>query len=499
MKTIKFPKKINKLNFQIEFSFFWKVFFIAIILNTLAVKLLQANMIVWIVTTITVVCAVPFYVYDHYLDQYYQSRFIELSQYMENIITAFCRQKAKIKASLEDVKVLFEPGQNMYQCLDNALYYINQGQHKTELYQEAFAYIEKDYNNRRLRLIHKYMIEVTYNGGDYESTADVLLEDRKLWYESTNNLINRKTRRYMMTIVMVIAVVLLTAFMDYILISKASFQNGSIRDSAWYHVSAAVAIILLQYVLKKSSHDKTMDWTEWERTGHQDLGEDKLNERYTYVCDYASNPAPYIQKSIIKSTPFLIAAALIYIFLHKTVISVVLIVIAALIIFNYPLSYTILNKSLKKELSISLAQWYLQLSLLMKNNNAQVAIEKSIADAPPLLKKEIKLLIDRINDNPTDIRSYTRFFESAPFRDTSVVTAMQLLASMSNVGNDQAAYQLNQLVSSAYSMQHEADKIMSDNIMTQMQGLYEIPDLIVSFKLLADMTLLIMLFFKAYI
>ena len=64
-------------------------------------------------------------------------------------------------------------------------------------------------------------------------------------------------------------------------------------------------------------------------------------------------------------------------------------------------------------------------------------------------------MIDRIDDNPNDISAYTAFLSY--FHDPSIISAMQMLASMANAGNNQAAYQLTQLVDSAFLMQHEAD------------------------------------------
>ena len=79
------------------------------------------------------------------------------------------------------------------------------------------------------------------------------------------------------------------------------------------------------------------------------------------------------------------------------------------------------------------------------------------------------------------------------------MSAMQMLASMANAGNDQAAYQLTQLVDSAFLMQHEADVLTNKNIMGRMKSLQDIPDVLVSLKLLVDLLLFMFVIFQSYL
>ncbi len=126
---------------------------------------------------------------------------------------------------MEDVRNLFTPDNHMYQCISNTIYYIDRGSFSKELYQEAFAYIEKDYDNRRLHLIHNFFIQVTYDGGDYASTADLLLADKKLWYDSTMDLMQQKKKRFLTTSGFIAAIVLLCAFLDLMLCNTISLPS----------------------------------------------------------------------------------------------------------------------------------------------------------------------------------------------------------------------------------------------------------------------------------
>lgn len=490
-KILKLPKKINKGSFI-------KSLCIALLLNFITNFLLQANHIVLIITTLSVCVMVPFFIEDHNLAEHYKQRFFDLSQYMENMLITFCRRQARIRSSLEDVRNLFTPDNHMYQCISNTIYYIDQGSFSKELYQEAFAYIEKDYDNRRLHLIHKFFIQVTYDGGDYTSTADLLLAAKKLWYDSTMDLMQQKKKRFLTTSGFIAAIVLLCAFLDLMLCNTISLPSDiTIVQLPAYQIITAIFIILIQFVIKQSFHSLSMDWIAKDSIGHKNFSEEQLEKRYDFVQEYTKDSLPYFRKNLIKASPFLIASIIVFVIFHKWYLSLPLGIIFICILFKDQFIFQIVNKTLRKEVTYALSQWYLQLALLLKNNNAQVSIEKSLEDAPALLKREIRLLIDRIDDNPNDISAYTAFLSY--FHDPSIMSAMQMLASMANAGNDQAAYQLTQLVDSAFLMQHEADVLTNKNIMGRMKSLQDIPDVLVSLKLLVDLLLFMFVIFQSYL
>lgn len=497
-KYIKLPRKINKLDFSISPSVFFKISILALMLNNIAAYLLQANIIVMVITSVIVMLMVPFFVYDKYLYQYHSQRFFDLSQYMENIIIAFTRHNAKIVVSLEDVRNLFPADNHIHHCLDNVLYYINNGQHKNELYAEAFQYIEKDYDNPKVRLIHQWIINVIYDGGDFQSTSQILLNDKKAWYDATQNLINKKKSYFNVTCISVLLCVAMCAYLDYVISYKVTLSaDMRISDFPAYQIVTCIFLLMIQWTLKKSYHNATMDWIAKDTIGHAQMSKKDLLQRYDFIKNFSTNPWSYYRKDLITASPWLIASVVFYLIFYKWQISLVLLVISLFFLFKDRIAFNIENKKIHSELYYALSQWYLQLALLLKNNNSQVAIEKSIKDAPPLLTDELQLMIDRINENPNDITSYTKFMEY--FHDPSIISAMQILSSMANAGNDQAAYQLAQLLDSAFLMQQEADKTTNDNLMINMKNLYNLPDMFIALKLVIDALLMMMLCFQTYL
>ena len=311
-------------------------------------------------------------------------------------------------------------------------------------------------------------------------------------------LMQQKKKRFLTTSGFIAAIVLLCAFLDLMLCNTISLPSDiTIVQLPAYQIITAIFIILIQFVIKQSFHSLSMDWIAKDSIGHKNFSEEQLEKRYDFAQEYTKDSLPYFRKNLIKASPFLIASIIVFVIFHKWYLSLPLGIIFICILFKDQFIFQIVNKTLHKEVTYALSQWYLQLALLLKNNNAQVSIEKSLEDAPALLKREIRLLIDRINDNPNDISAYTAFLSY--FHDPSIISAMQMLASMTNAGNDQAAYQLTQLVDSAFLMQHEADILTNKNIMGRMKSLQDIPDVLVSLKLLVDLLLFMFVIFQSYL
>lgn len=54
---------------------------------------------------------------------------------------------------------------------------------------------------------------------------------------------------------------------------------------------------------------------------------------------------------------------------------------------------------MKEAVYLALPGWFMELALLLQNNNVQVSIEKSKNSAPPVLRYEIECLEERLKKN----------------------------------------------------------------------------------------------------
>ena len=81
----------------------------------------------------------PFLILDGYKQMYEHKRFLDLSDYMEQILYSF-RTEQKIVGALKDTQALFGEGQ-MYEVIGKAVDYIEGGRYQRDLYKEALEMI----------------------------------------------------------------------------------------------------------------------------------------------------------------------------------------------------------------------------------------------------------------------------------------------------------------------------------------------------------------------
>ena len=95
----------------------------------------------------------------------------------------------------------------------------------------------------------------------------------------------------------------------------------------------------------------------------------------------------------------------------------------------YNISYFAFYAQIKSELAAGVPEWVFDVVLLLQRENVQVAILKSIDNAPPVLKHELYSLQQKIIDAPADPNSYLTFLDR--FEIDGVEDAMRTLYSIS--------------------------------------------------------------------
>ena len=127
----------------------------------------------WYFTALVALACVgnlPFLILDGYKQMYEHKRFLDVSDYMEQILYSF-RTEQKIVSALKDTWSLFETGR-MHTVIGQAVAYIEQGTYQWDLYGEALGIIEEEYPASRLPAIHGYLRMVESNGGSCGPAID---------------------------------------------------------------------------------------------------------------------------------------------------------------------------------------------------------------------------------------------------------------------------------------------------------------------------------------
>ena len=178
-----------------------------------------------------------------------------------------------------------------------------------------------------------------------------LLADKKLWYDSTMDLMQQKKKRFLTTSGFIAAIVLLCAFLDLMLCNTISLPSDiTIVQLPAYRIITAIFIILIQFVIKQSFHSLSMDWIAKDSIGHKNFSEEQLEKRYDFAQEYTKDSLPYFRKNLIKASPFLIASIIVFVIFHKWYLSLPLGIIFICILFRINLFFRSLIKRYVKKL-----------------------------------------------------------------------------------------------------------------------------------------------------
>lgn len=120
-----------------------------------------------------------------------------------------------------------------------------------------------------------------------------------------------------------------------------------------------------------------------------------------------------------------------------------------LIVTAYLMPWFSLRTAVRKQADLIRYQFpiYLrQLQILLQNNTVVKAIELSIPQAPPYLRKELSLLHERLLSEPGKLVSYTAFMDR--LNQPEIQRAMKWLYRFENTGQKDAGRQFNRMIAS---------------------------------------------------
>lgn len=492
-KRLKFFKFLNPKNLEKEvhvygYHFSWKTNALVNICSLLGIgaiavifKLLP---IYFAITIVTVIIVLPIFILDIYKRMFEQKRFADVITYMEQILYSF-EKSGKVVAALKETREIFETGQ-MRDMIDSAITYIEEGKIKTQkgVLQEALEIIEKPYECVKIHTVHELLISSEEYGGDTDNSIMLMLEDIEIWKRRGYRLQADKKKSHTDNIISIIVATILCAVALYVLNGMSALFPGATDVNIFkvgiIQVSSALFILFMLLVFWKSSSSLTSNWLNDEYLHEQQY----ILDSYDAVMNY--DDAKEKKKSLIFAAPFLIAALPAFLFSYSW-IGIICILIAIFMLFQHKIGYNLAKKSVNEEMYIALPQWLMEIALLLQNNNVQVSISKSIVGAPPVLQKELVSLMDRLRQNPDNLKSYTDFCRNFDIPETQ--SCMKMLHAISESGTGNAKVQINNLIQRVNEMQDMADQIQNESTAFKMKMIFSYPIIGATVKLLVDLTI----------
>ncbi len=423
----------------------------------------------------------PGMILDGYKNMYEHKRFLEVADYMEQILYSF-QLEGKILTALQDARSLF-PGGGMQDAINAAVAYIEKGVYEKDLYQEALSQIETQYPGRRISAIHNFMRIVEKNGGDCRNAVQLLLEDKALWAENVLLLQEdkRKARRRVI-MALVITMILAAIFHG---VYRSMPEVYSIVGNPVTQVATFCYLILNILIFRKANRELAGSWLE--REGISD--EKKIRHYWKVVKEYKGHEG--WKKGMIWAAPFLLVAVFFQIkgYLYAMV---AMAVIAIFVLNQYKIAYRISYEGVVKEISLRFPQWLMEMALLMQGNNVQVAIAKTVLEAPAVLRPELQKLVKNLKKQPEAIEPYMEFLER--FQLSYVQSAMKMLYAISETGTGDTQEQIRVLVKRNGKLLDKSEKTLNERNLAGITLTGYLPQITISFQMMINMVVFMMVF-----
>lgn len=434
----------------------------------------------------------PVLVLDVFQKMFEQKRFSDIATYMEQMLYSF-QKSGKVLLALKECRTLFEKGQ-MRDCIQEAVYYLERGKAKGEdgILKEALELIEKAYPCTKVYLVHELLIGAETYGGECETSILLLLKDIELWKRRGYKLQQEKKNSHKDNLISIVIATLLCAVALYILDSMKNLFGTARMPFDIFRVtivqcSSLLFILFCIYVFAKSTKSLSRNWLK-EPDGRKT--EDVLDS-YWFVVNYEEKKER--RKSIwMGGVPLF--AAVVLIFCRKYAIALVLTGVAGFLLIQHRVGYTLAKKDVTEELYMAFPQWLMQMALLLQSNNVQVSLQKSIMQAPAILKPELEKLMEQINEAPDRLTSYTGFCSLFDIPEAS--SCMKMFHAISEAGSGNVKEQMKELLKRVGEMQGMADELRNKSIAFQMKMIFSYPVVAATIKLLCDFSIGMLYMFR---
>lgn len=426
----------------------------------------------------------PGIILDAYRNMYEHKRFLDMADYMEQLLYSF-QNSQKILTALKDTASLPFRGK-MKETVKKAADYIEAGQaQEGKLYQEAFAIIEEEYPNRRISAIHKYLLSAEKNGGDNTDSVELLLKDKNIW---TDNVLilqeERKSKRNLVFAALLLTVAFGAVFQG---VYRGMPPEYGILGSVTMQAAATVFLMLNIWIFRKANKEITKSWADNDK----EPKEEQYIRYYHSVMEYDEKKERKLSRKL--GIPALIITGILFLAGFKTA-EVIAAIIAVFLLNQHKIGYRISYNRVVKEINRAFPQWLMQMALLLQTNNVRRAVSESVEDAPAILRPALQELSEKFKTEPDSPELFTGFL--GKFELSSIQSAMQMLYSISSLGSGEVRTQIRTLIERNTSLLDKAEKARNEEKLTKIVTLFYVPQLTLSAYLMTGMVMFILMFLQ---
>lgn len=494
------PKNLAKEVHIYGYHFSWKthvLFMLGTLAGISAVGIVfKLSAVYFFIVAAAAIVLLPVLILDMYKKMYEQKRFADAAAYMEQMLYSFLKT-GKVISALKESREIFEDGQ-MRRTIEAAIGYLEEGkEHAGQgLLRESLSRIEAAYPCTKLRVVHNLLINAEEYGGEAEASVMLVLEDLEVWKRRGYQLQADKKKSHTDNIISIIVATAMCMTALYVLNAMKDmfapesplviFRIGAIQ------ISSVLFILLLYIIFVKSSKSLTADWLAEE--GVMDSA--YILQCYETVKDYERPERK--GKSVFGGffgagkrslwvALLLLIGAIIFMLRQHYLIAAIVTMVGIFVMIQHKIGYHLAKKDLTREMYLALPQWLMELALLLQNNNVEVSIVKSREGVPAALQGELDALIGRMEKTPGKLSAYTDFCKAYDMPE--VQSCMKMLHALSENGTGDIKMQMNHLIQRVNEMQNKADILRSESAAFRMKMIFSYPVIAATGKLLADLTM----------
>lgn len=413
---------------------------------------------------------------------YEQKKFTDAVDYMEYMLYEF-KKKPKILYALRAAEDSCTG--DIKKRIKKAIDYIENGVYRNNLYKEAFYFIEEGYDCERMAVIHQFLMKIEAEGGEYQDSLNIILDDVKSWTERTYEFQKEKANIKQKVLITIILSLIMCA-----ILTKVSAQVYDITDSMLYQ--SVTTGLLIAFIILFASVQKKLSgsWLIGDATPRK-----KMFQQYALALagDVKTLRQKELPNAIIYAALgllFLFGGGLFPVISQFKNLGYLLIIFAGFTYFIKPSSDI---KSAKnntiKEINKEFPSWFRNLAINLQKETVHVSIKQSLKDAPLVLKPSLISLIKELDDDPVTMKPYINFLSTFELPDIS--SAMKMLYSLNEAGQDEVVTQINTLVTRNNQLLEKSERLKNSDSIAITGYLVVLPMVFSLVKMIVDMALIL--------
>ena len=473
-------KELRDFGYELSTQKIVMIYIVSVVVGIVFGKLFKLPNTWLIVVILPCLLFAPTLVRNSYKNKHEFKRFLDVNVYIEQMLYAF-KNSQKILMALQDVSELFQDGP-MKEVIDQAIAVIQspQGFDGKNVEEEALKVIEARYPNKYIKQLHRFMLKVENIGGDFDSSIQLLLSNRTMWENRTYKLQDVRKSKKTEVLISCISAVALCIMMLYILPSDVDISKMAlvrlgnvitIIASFGIYIKADSKLATDLVNPKKERSDKEV-LKDYEKFIHYDA---KKERKKSIIWSIA--PAIFLIFGIIVKNKICIGVAAVFLII---------------MLCQHSLGHSMLEKRLKREINEAFPQWLMELALLLQGDTVQVSILKTVDNALPVMKPELRKFKEALDAAPESSEPFLNFFYD--FHIPEITTSMQMLYSLSAGTGGDADEQITNIVNRNNIILDRAEEQANQNSLASLNLLFLMPVVVGGAVLMLDMTMFLIQF-----